>query len=50
MKQIDIKKEQEDRLNKHLIRELEIEKTIITTRFKKQIDDIDKKIKTLKGL
>jgi hypothetical protein len=44
MKQLDIKKEQGDRLKKHLIRELEIDKSILTFRYKKTREDIDKKI------
>ena len=48
MKQLDIQKEQGDRLKKHLIRELEIDKSILTLRYKKAIEDIDKKIEVLK--
>ena len=49
MKQIDIKKEQECRLKKHLIREKEIEITIVHTKARSKVEQLEREIKALEG-
>lgn len=48
MKQIEIQKQQKDRLKEHMIRELEIDKNLIIARHKMKLKEIDNKIKELK--
>ena len=48
MKQPEIKKQQQDKLNEHLIRELEVDKDLLLANTKIKCKEIDRKIEELK--